>query len=87
MPTRTIVLLLVVLFATPTVAKDVYPISVPGECYELAQREGVPVVISSRYEAAKAKVKLGRLHDADPNVHECREAINRARQTITQASQ
>jgi hypothetical protein len=85
---KTVVIsLLAVLAACPAVAMDLYPIAVPGECYELAQREGVPVVISNRYEAAKAKVKLARLHDADPNVHECREAVNRARQTITQASQ
>jgi hypothetical protein len=77
--------LLAILAVSPAVAMDLYPIGVPGECYELAQREGVPVVISNRYEAAKAKIKLARLHDADPNVHECREAVNRARQSITQA--
>jgi hypothetical protein len=82
-----LVSLLAVLAVGPAGARDLYPIDVPGECYELAQREGVPVVISNRYEAAKAKIKLARLHDADPNVHECREAVNRARQTITRASQ
>ena len=61
--------------------------AVPGGCYELAQREGVPVVISNRYEAVKAKVKLARLRDGDPMVHDCREAVNRTRQSITQASQ
>ena len=79
--------LLAVLAVGPAGARDLYPIAVPWECYELAQREGVPVVIFNRYEAAKAKIKLDRLHDADPNVRECREAVNRARQTITQASQ
>jgi hypothetical protein len=56
-----VISLLAVLAAGPAVAKDLYPIAVPGECYELAQREGVPVVISNRYEATKAKVKLARL--------------------------
>jgi len=82
-----VISLLAVLATGPAVAKDLYPISVPGECYELAQREGVPVVISNRYEALKAKVKLARLRESDPMVHVCREAVNRARQTITQASQ
>ncbi len=82
-----VISLLAILAVGPAAAKDLYPVAVPAECYELAQREGVPVVISNRYEAAKAKFKLARLRDADPNVHECREAINRARQTMTQASQ
>ena len=82
-----VISLLAVLATGPAVAKDLYPISVPGECYELAQREGVPAVISNRYEAAKAKVKLARLRDTDPMVHECRQAVNRSRQSIIQASE
>lgn len=82
-----VISLLAVLAAGPAVAKDLYPIFVPGECYELAQREGVPAVISNRYETAKAKVKLARLRDTDPMVHECRQAVNRARQSIIQASE
>ena len=35
-----------------------YPVSIPAECVELAQREGVPVVIANKYQAAKARVKL-----------------------------
>jgi hypothetical protein len=87
MSMRTAILLFALLLASPAVAKDIYPISVPAECYQLAQREGVPVLISNRYEAAKAKVKLARLRDTDPNVHECREAVTRVRQSMTQASQ
>ena len=87
MAKRTFILLVLILAAGPAVAKDFYPIAVPGECYELAQREGVPAVISNRYEAAKAKVKLARLRDTDPMVHECRQAVNRARQSIIQASE
>ena len=56
-----------------------FPISIPQECVELAQRHGVPIIITSRYQAAKAKIKLGRLKDSDPMVHECREAVERAR--------
>jgi hypothetical protein len=82
-----VISLLSILAAGPARAMDLYPISVPGECYELAQREGVPVVISNRYEAAKAKVKLARLRDTDPMVHDCRQAVNRSRQSIIQASE
>jgi len=65
---KTVVIsLLAVLAVSPAVAMDLYPFGVPGECYDLAQREGVPVVISTRYEAAKAKIKLARLHDANPH--------------------
>jgi hypothetical protein len=61
-----------------------YPVSVPQECVELAQREGVPIVIMNRYQAAKAKLKLARLSDRDPMVHQCREAVDRARKAALQ---
>jgi hypothetical protein len=61
-----------------------FPVSVPMECMELAQREGVPTVISNRYEAAKAKLKLARLNGRDPMVHQCREAVQRARKAALQ---
>ena len=67
------------LSARPAMAKSIFPISIPGECVELAQREGVPVVINSKYEAAKAKVKLARLSSRDPLVAQCRAAVERAR--------
>jgi hypothetical protein len=60
-------------------AESVFPISIPAECVELAQREGVPVVINSKYEAAKAKLKLSRLSSRDPLVAQCRAAVERAR--------
>ena len=69
-----------VVAAAPAMAKVTFPVNVPQECVELAQREGVPVVITTRYEATKAKLKLARLRDRDPMVHECREAVERARQ-------
>ena len=76
--------LLTVMVATPVMAKVTFPVSVPTECVELAQREGVPVVITSRYEATKAKLKLARLKDHDPMVRECREAVERARKAALQ---
>jgi len=70
--------------AAPAMAKITFPVSIPQECVGLAQREGVPVVINSKYEAAKAKLKLARLRDRDPMVHECRAAVERARRAALQ---
>ena len=75
---------LAVIAAAPALAKVTFPVSVPMECVELAQREGVPVVINSRYEATKAKFKLARLRDRDPMVQECRAAVERARKASLQ---
>ena len=66
-------------------AKVTFPVSVPTECVELAQREGVPTVIHSRYEATKAKLKLARLSGRDPIVRECRAAVERARKAASQS--
>lgn len=55
-----------------------FPIYVPQECVVLAQREGVPIVIENRVQAAKAKFKLYRLKASDPLVRECRDAVRRA---------
>ena len=67
------------LVAFPAHTEPAFPVSVPQECMELAQREGVPTVISSRYEATKARIKLARLPDSDPLVQECRAAVARAK--------
>ncbi len=56
-----------------------YPVSIPQECVELAQREGVPTVIENKYQAVKARLKLARLSGKDPLVQECRAAVERAR--------
>jgi hypothetical protein len=75
---------LVTMVGAPAMAKVTFPVSVPTECVELAQREGVPVVINSRYEATKAKLKLARLSGRDPMVNECRAAVERARRAALQ---
>jgi hypothetical protein len=75
---------LAVMAAAPAMAKVTFPVSVPQECVELAQREGVPVVITSKYEATKARFKLARLRDRDPMVHDCRAAVERARRASLQ---
>jgi hypothetical protein len=86
MPKIILIGLLLLPAIEPARASDVFPITVPVECQELAQREGVPIVISNRYEATKAGVKLARLREADPMVRECREAVARTRLRTTQAS-
>jgi hypothetical protein len=79
---RTVIpLCALVLLSFPATAKVRFPASIPGECVELAQREGVPTVINSKYEVAKARVKLARLRDSDPLVHQCREAVARAKES------
>ena len=56
-----------------------YPISIPQECVELAQREGQPLVIESRVQAVRARYKLARLSGKDPLVIQCRAAVERYR--------
>ena len=67
-----------VFVASPAIADVIaFPVSIPQECVELAQREGVPVVIESKYQATKAKIKLARLSNHEPLVRECRAAVER----------
>jgi len=61
-----------------------FPVAIPPECFELAQREGVPLVITNKFEAAKAKMKLARLSSRDPLVLKCRGALNRAQKARVQ---
>ena len=56
-----------------------FPVSIPLECVELAQREGVPIVMENKYQATKARIKLARLNGRDPLVRECRAAVERQR--------
>jgi hypothetical protein len=70
---------LTIAFSTLASAEGMYPVSVPQECIELANREGVPTLIENRYQAMKAKVKLYRLSTRDPMVRECRQAVDRMR--------
>ena len=71
------------LIAEPASAETItFPIAVPQECFELAQREGVPTMLSNRYQATRAKLKLYRLKDSDPLVHACRQAVERAKKSV-----
>jgi hypothetical protein len=65
---------------TPAFAEVSFPISVPQECFELAQREGVPTVIQNKYQATRAQVKLASMSGRDPLVRDCRAAVKRAQQ-------
>jgi hypothetical protein len=65
------------LVSSPATAQVTFPVSVLPECAALAVREGVGTVIRNRYEAAKAKAKLYRLNGRDPEVAQCRQAVQR----------
>src|SRR3954464_5742845 len=49
---------LTIAFSTLASAEGMYPVSVPQECIELSNREGVPTLIENPYQAMKAKVNL-----------------------------
>jgi Integrase core domain len=70
-------------FSTPLAAEPAisYPVQVPQECAQLAEREHVPVVIANRYQALKAEYKLARLSKTDPMVAQCKEAVERLSRT------
>jgi hypothetical protein len=77
---RSIAAVIAMTLATPALAEISFPISVPQECFELAQREGVPTVLQNKYQATRAKVKLASLSGHDPLVRDCRAAVKRAQQ-------
>jgi hypothetical protein len=47
------------------------------ECVPLAQCEHQPLVIETRIEALREKVKLARVKDSDPLVSQCKQAVAR----------
>ena len=77
---------LMFVLSTPVMAEVVFPVSIPQECVELANREGVPTVIENRYQATKAKLKLYRLSNRDPLVRECKQAVERQKAAMQEAS-
>src|SRR5258708_39234863 len=77
---------LMFVLSTPVMAEVVFPVSIPQECFELANREGVPTVIENKYQAAKAKLKLYRLSNRDPMVRDCRQAVERMKAAMQEAS-
>ena len=54
-----------------------YPVTIPSECIELAQREGVPTVLRNDGQTKRARAKLAQLNDSDPQVRYCRGAVGR----------
>jgi Flp pilus assembly protein TadD len=57
---------------------------VPGECTELAAREGFPTDVLTKTQAAQARVRMVRLSDRDPLVAQCRAAIRQAQAMMKQ---
>jgi hypothetical protein len=60
--------------ATPVLAQ----FQVPGECTELAAREGFPTTTVTKFQAARARARMALLSDRDPLVKQCRGAIRQA---------
>jgi hypothetical protein len=52
-----------------------YPVAIPAGCVALAEREGYPTMISSRWEGIKARAKLARMRNSDPLVRQCKDAV------------
>jgi hypothetical protein len=79
-----LLLIALLLAASPAGAGQqiTYPVSVPPECVELAQREHVPTLIENRYQAVKARLKLARLSSSDPMVAQCKQAVERLRASM-----
>jgi hypothetical protein len=77
---RLLLALTVIFVSSAAIAEDllVYPVSIPQECVQLAQREGVPVILKNERQARHARAKLAQLDDGDPSVRECRQAVRRA---------
>jgi hypothetical protein len=55
-----------------------YPVAIPSGCFALAEREGYPTMISSRWEGLKARAKLARMRSSDPLVLQCKDAVSHA---------
>ena len=60
--------------ASPVLAQ----FQVPGECTELAAREGFPTTTLTKFQAARARARMALLSDRDPLVKQCRGAIRQA---------
>jgi flagellar basal body rod protein FlgG len=76
---------LALVITTPVAAETQFPVTIPQECFELAQREGVPTVIENKMQATKAKLKLAQMKNSDHLVRECRAAVHRAQEAAAQA--
>ena len=78
---------LALLISTPVAAETPqFPVTIPQQCFELAQREGVPAVIENKVQATKAKLKLAQMKNSDHLVRECRAAVHRAQEAAAQAT-
>ncbi len=63
----------VVLFAFSSLVRAAeiqYPVAIPNECVELAQREGYPLVIENKMQSIRSRLKLASLSRRDPLVRQ-----------------
>ena len=55
-----------------------YPVAIPQGCMALAERDGYPTQIGSRWEGVNERAKLARMKNSDPLVHQCKDAVSQA---------
>ena len=80
-----ILLSIAVLIPFVTLARSAeiqYPVSIPSECVELAQRRGEPLMIENKRQGIRAKAKLYLLRPSEPGVKECVAAVRRFEQQL-----
>ena len=74
-------LLLALLGCSPAMAEGFFaiqfPLAIPAECAAVAQREHVPMIMKSKFDAIQAAQKLDRLDDRDPSVQQCKQTVAR----------
>ena len=63
-------------------AESQYPVSIPSECVDLAQRRGEPLMIENKRQGLRAKAKLWLLPPREPGVRECVAAVRRMEQEL-----
>lgn len=71
---RIIVAAALICAAAPSGAEEIY-VPVPTECLEIARQHGIPTILTSRRDIARAIAILARLDRNAPNVSECRAAV------------
>lgn len=82
-----IVIVVLFLFSSATgihAAEIVYPVAIPSECVDLAERKGEPIVMENKRQALKTKARLWTLSNRERGVADCRAAVKRLERAMKQ---
>lgn len=87
--TMAVLIVIVVMFVFSSItgihaAEVQYPISIPSECVDLAERKGEPVMMQSKRQALKTKARLWTLPNRERGVADCRAAVRRLEHEMKQ---